>query len=50
MRGLSAHVPHDDEVIILEGRAEFVNDPGSPLATASTQGHAGQVPAVLPGR
>ena len=45
---LSAHVPHDDEVIILEGRAEFVNDPDSPLAAASTKATRAKYPQYFP--
>ena len=32
---LSVHLPHDDEVVILEGRAEVVTDETHPLATPS---------------
>lgn len=33
---VSIHLPSEAEAIILEGRAEFVSDPGHPLAALST--------------
>ena len=33
---LSAHVPSDEDAIIIEGEAEQVTDPAHPLAAAST--------------
>jgi general stress protein 26 len=34
---MSVHLPHDDEVVVLEGRAEFVDDPEHPLAESSAR-------------
>jgi hypothetical protein len=45
---LSVHLPHDDEVIILEGRAKFVNDPDSPFAAASTKATRAKYPQYFP--
>ena len=44
---LSAHVPDDDEVIILEGRGELVTDDAHPLAAPVGSGDPSEVPAVL---
>jgi general stress protein 26 len=34
---ISVHLPHDDEVVILEGTAELVTDSTHPLAAPSTR-------------
>jgi hypothetical protein len=41
---ISVHLPHDDEVVILEGFAEFVADPDHPLAALSTQASKAKYP------
>lgn len=41
---MSVHLPHDDEVVILEGTAEFVTDAAHPLATASTEASRAKYP------
>lgn len=41
---ISAHLPHDDEVIILEGTAVFVSDAGHPLSTPSSQASRAKYP------
>ena len=46
---MSVHLPHDDEVIILEGRAEFVTDPQHPLAAASTEATRAKYPQYYTG-
>ena len=46
---LSVHLPHDDEVIILEGRAEFVIDASHPLAQPSMQAARAKYPQYYGG-
>ena len=46
---LSVHLPHDDEVIILEGRAEFVIDASNPLAQPSMQASRAKYPQYYGG-
>jgi hypothetical protein len=41
---MSAHLPHDDEVVVLEGTAELVTDPDHPLGAASTQATRAKYP------
>jgi hypothetical protein len=45
---LSVHLPHGDEVVILEGRAEFVTDLDHPLAALSTQASKAKYPQYFP--
>jgi general stress protein 26 len=46
---LSVHLPHDDEVIILEGRAELVTEGGHPHATPSMQASRAKYPQYYTG-
>ena len=41
---LSVHLPHDDEVIILEGRGELVTDDAHPLAAPSMEATRAKYP------
>ena len=41
---VSVHLPTDDEVVILEGTAEYVSDPDHPLAGASTAANKEKYP------
>lgn len=41
---ISVHLPHDDEVVILEGTAEFVTDAAHPLAKPLAQARRTKYP------
>lgn len=40
----SIHIPHDDDVVILEGSAEYVSDAEHPLSTPSQQASQAKYP------
>jgi general stress protein 26 len=46
---VSVHLPHDDEVVILEGTAEFVTDAGHPVATPSGRASRAKYPQYYGG-
>lgn len=46
---ISVHLPSGNDVIILEGRAEYVTDAGHPLAAASTVATKAKYPQYFPG-
>lgn len=46
---ISVHLPSGDEVVILEGIAEYVTDPDHPLAEASTKASKAKYPQYFPG-
>lgn len=41
---VSIHLPSDDDIAILEGTAEYVDDPDHPLALASTEANKEKYP------
>ena len=48
-QALSVHLPSGEDVVILEGTAEYVTDPAHPLADASTAASKAKYPQYYPG-